>query len=462
MIYDNLIEEIVEYVFDYEPKKRVLENDAWLCLLDAFGCAALALKYPACEAFLGPVVPGFSHNKGSRVFGRNDVLDPISAAFNMTCMIRWLDFNDTWLGSEWGHPSDCLGALLAAMDYANQFLNKQYTLIDLCSCLVKSYEVQGLLAQENAFNKVGIDHVVFLKIACTAVCSKILNLEKDKAKVALSNAIVDGHPLRTYRHFPNTCSRKSWAAAEAVSKALQLVFFTQKGMIGIPSALSAKKWGLYDVYFKGKFFLVPKPFSDFVVKNILFKVPFSAEYHSITAIECACELYRAVKGRIDEIDQIYIETQEAALRIISKKGPLKNAADRDHCLQYIVAVALIYGEVYPEYFEDEIANNPQIDRLRSKMQVVENQSFTKDYLDLNTRSCSNKITVRFKNGSQLPSVQVDFPLGHPKRRNESILKIKDKFIKNIDNTLKIQQFKLVLQKERFLNLSVDEWLNMVN
>ena len=459
--YDLLLQKIVDYTLEESLSLSVID-DAYLCLLDALGCAALSLEYDSCVRFLAPLTPALTLHQGCRVVGCKGYVNPITAAFNLTAMIRWLDYNDTWLGEEWGHPSDCLGALFAAADYANQYLNTQYTIKDLSWFLVKSYEIQGLLAQENAFNRVGIDHVAFLKIAVTVTCSVILGLDREACLSAVSNACVDGHALRTYRHFPNTCSRKSWAAADAVAKALQLAFWAKKGMVGIASALTAANWGVYDVFFQGKAFSLPQEFGSFVVKNILFKVPFAAEYHSVTAIECACKLHKTLKGRLDSIDTIHIETQAAGKRIIDKEGVLKNPADRDHCLQYIVAVALVYGEVYPHHFEDSVAQNPMIDYLRNKMTVCENKQFTQAYLDINCRSCSNKITIHFQDDKDILSVQVDFPLGHVKRRAEAIPKLIEKYQRNIQKAENKQQFEQVLEKERFLDLPVHRWLALSN
>lgn len=428
---DALIEEITEYVLQKEITSEEAYTTAYHVLIDTIGCGILALNYPECTKLLGPVVPGTVVPNGSRVPGTPYVLDPIKAAFDIGAMIRWLDYNDTWLAAEWGHPSDNLGGILATADYLSRVRlaegKKPLTIRDVLEMMIKAHEIQGVLALNNSLNRVGLDHVHFVKIATTAVVTKMLGGGRTEINNALTNAWIDGASLRTYRHAPNTGSRKSWAAGDATSRGVRLAMMTMTGEMGYPSALSAPQWGFQDVLFKQKEVTLTRPLDAYVVENVLFKVSYPAEFHAQTAAECAVTLHPNVKDRLDEIDQILITTHESAIRIIDKVGPLHNPADRDHCLQYITALGLLYGDIVADHYEDDAASDPRIDRLRNLMVVVEDEQYTKDYLDPSKRSIANAVQVKFKDGSTTEKIVCEYPLGHRFRREEAIPKIHEKF-----------------------------------
>src|SRR5688572_4900923 len=386
---DKLLVDIADYVTGYTIKSDSAYETARYCLMDTLSCGFQALKYPACTKLLGPVVPGASMPGGARVPGTSYELDPVQAAFSIGAMIRWLDFNDTWLAAEWGHPSDNLGGILAVADYLSRKAlmegKNPLTVRDVLTAMIKAHEIQGVLALENSFNRVGLDHVLLVRIASTAVCTAMLGGTREQIINAVSNAWIDGGALRTYRHAPNTGSRKSWAAGDATSRAVRHAFIAMTGEMGYPSALSAKTWGFQDVLFKGRSLSLPQPFGSYVMENVLFKISFPAEFHAQTAVECAMTLHPYVKDRISEIERVLIETQEPGVRIIDKTGPLANPADRDHCIQYMVAVPLLFGRLTAEDYEDEVATNPRIDQLRSRMEVRENVTFTQDYYDAQKR-----------------------------------------------------------------------------
>lgn len=400
-------------------------------MIDTIGCGILALNYPECTKLLGPVVPGTVVPNGSRVPGTPYVLDPIKAAFDIGAMIRWLDYNDTWLAAEWGHPSDNLGGILATADYLSRVRlaegKKPLTIRAVLEMMIKAHEIQGVLALNNSLNRVGLDHVHFVKIATTAVVTKMLGGGRTEINNALTNAWIDGASLRTYRHAPNTGSRKSWAAGDATSRGVWLAMMAMTGEMGYPSALSAPQWGFQDVLFKQKEVTLTRPLDAFVMENVLFKVSYPAEFHAQTAAECAVTLHPDVKDRIDDIDKILITTHESAIRIIDKVGPLHNPADRDHCLQYITALGLLYGDIVADHYEDDAASDPRIDRLRDLMVVVEDEQYTKDYLDPSKRSIANALQVKFKDGSTTEKIVCEYPLGHRFRREEAIPKIREKF-----------------------------------
>jgi 2-methylcitrate dehydratase len=422
-------------IADYAHSAKIDSEQAYItaryCLMDTLACGFQALKYPACTRMLGPVVPGAVMPGGSRVPGTSYELDPVQGAFNIGAMVRWLDFNDTWLAAEWGHPSDNLGGILAVADYlARKSVmegQKPLTVRDVLTAMIKAHEIQGVLALENSFNRVGLDHVILVRVASTAVITAMLGGTRDQIINAVSNAWIDGGALRTYRHAPNTGSRKSWAAGDATSRAVRHAFIALKGEMGYPSALSAKTWGFYDVLFKGKPFSLPQPFGSYVMENVLFKISFPAEFHAQTAVECAMQLHPLVADKIADIERIVIETQEPGVRIIDKTGPLANPADRDHCIQYMVAVPLIFGRLTAEDYEDAVAGDPRIDQLRGKMQVRENTTFTQEYYAADKRYIGNAIQVFFRDGSSTPRVQVDFPIGHRKRRTEGMPVLVKKF-----------------------------------
>src|ERR1700749_4356458 len=400
---DPVLTAIADYAQSYQIDSSRAYETARYCLMDTLACGFQALKYPACTKLLGPVVPGAVMPGGARVPGLSNELDPVQAAFNIGAMIRWLDFNDTWLAAEWGHPSDNLGGILAVADYLARKAVMEGktppTVRDLLTGMIKAHEIQGVLALENSFNRVGLDHVILVRVASTAVVTAMLGGTLDQVVNAVSNAWIDGGALRTYRHAPNTGSRKSWAAGDATSRAVRHAFISLTGEMGYPSALSAKTWGFYDGLCKGEPFSLPQPFGSYVMENVLFKISFPAEFPSQTAVEAAMTLHPQVKDRIDQIEKVVIETQEPGVRIIDKTGPLANPADRDHCIQYMVAVPLIFGRLTAADYEDSIANDPRVDALRARMEVVENATFTRDYLDPDKRSIANALTVELTDGT---------------------------------------------------------------
>ena len=432
---DDVLVKIADYVLDKNIDSSEAYNTARNCLMDTLGCGLLALTFPDCKNLLGPYVEGTSVPGGVRVPGTSFVLDPVKGAWDIGAIIRWLDFNDTWLAAEWGHPSDNLGGILAAADYLSQKnISKgkdSLTMKDVLTGMIKAHEVQGILALENSFNRVGLDHVVLVKVASTAVISSMFGLSKDQTIDALSQAWVDGQSLRTYRHAPNAGPRKSWAAGDATSRALQLVLITQKGQIGYPSVLSAPTWGFYDVQFKGNPFSLPREFDSYVMENVLFKISFPAEFHAQTAVEAAVILHDEIKDRLDEIEKILISTHESAIRIISKEGKLNNPADRDHCLQYMTAIGLLKGNLVAEDYEDDVASDARVDQLREKMVIEEDERYSREYLEADKRSIANAIQIIFKDGSSTKKVEVEYPIGHRRRREQGIPLLIEKFERNL-------------------------------
>lgn len=429
--YDNIIQLIVDYVLNTDVSKHLLAIDtARYCLMDTLGCAMLALNYPACTKLLGPIVPGATMKEGCHVPGTSYELDPVQAAFNFGAMVRWLDFNDTWLAAEWGHPSDNLGAILPCAEYIAKHRGQQLTMKDILVAMIKAHEIQGILALENSFNKVGIDHVILVRIASTAVCAGLLGATREQLLNAVSHAWLDGSALRTYRHAPNTGSRKSWAAGDAASRGLKLALIALRDEMGYPSAITAPTWGFQDASYRGKQIKLPQALDAYVMENVLFKIAFPAEFHAQTAVEAAIKLHPEVKNRLNDIEKILIETQESGVRIIDKTGPLANPADRDHCLQYMTIIGLIQGSLTANDYEDSAAANPLIDSLREKTDVIENPRFTKEYLDADKRSIGNAVQVFFKDGSKTEKISVDYPLGHRFRRDEGIPLLIEKFRQN--------------------------------
>ena len=448
---DTVIVDIVDYVTESKLTSKTAYETARHCLLDTLGCGLEALSYPACTKLLGPIVPGTIVPNGAKVPGTQFQLDPVQAAFNIGAMIRWLDFNDTWLAAEWGHPSDNLGGILAVADWLSRtnLANGKKPLVmkDVLTAMIRAHEIQGCIALENAFNKVGLDHVVLVKVATTAVVGQLLGLSRDEIINAVSLAWVDGQALRTYRHAPNTGSRKSWAAGDATSRGVRLALMAKTGEMGYPSALTAKGWGFYDVSFKGQPFKFQRKYGTYVMENVLFKISFPAEFHAQTAAEAAMTLHRAIAkaGKaVDDIEQITIRTHEAALRIIDKQGPLNNPADRDHCIQYMVAVPLIFGRLTAEDYEDTVARDPRIDALRKKIACVEDKQFTKDYHDPEKRSIANAITIRFKDGKTLKEGVVEYPSGHKRRRKEGMPLLVEKFRTNLARRFPARQQDAIL------------------
>lgn len=445
---DRELVEIADYVTEYVVTAGEALETARLCLLDSLGCALLALNYPECTRLLGPVVPGVTIRPGARVPGTDHELDPVTAAFNTGVLIRWLDFNDAWLAAEWGHPSDNLGGILASADYLSRRNvsegKEPLAMGEVLAAMVKAHEIQGVLALENSFNRVGLDHVVLVKAATTAVVTRLLGGSRDHIADALSQAWIDGQSLRTYRHAPNTGPRKSWAAGDATSRGVWLALLTLRGEPGYPSALSAKKWGFYDVSFRGVPFRLQRSYGSYVMENILFKISFPAEYHAQTAVECAFRLHEQVRDRLDEVARVVISTQESAIRIISKTGPLYNPADRDHCLQYMTAVALIRGRLTADDYGDQAAADRCIDRLRELMEVEEDPRYSRDYLDPDKRSIANAVQVFFRDGSSTEKVEVEYPLGHRRRRSEGIPLLLKKCRDNLSARLPEERVDLVL------------------
>ncbi|MEY4967429.1 MAG: hypothetical protein RIQ73_128 [Actinomycetota bacterium] len=466
--YDQEIIDIVDYVENYEIKSPVAYETAWNCFMDTLGCGLEALEYEACTKLMGPVVEGVSLANGVKVPGTNYVLDPVQGAFNIGAMIRWLDFNDTWLAAEWGHPSDNLGAILATADWLSRTTDKKFTIKDVLTAMIKAHEIQGCIALENSFNKVGLDHVILVKVASTAVVAQMMGLTRDQILAAVSLAWVDGQSLRTYRHFPNAGSRKSWAAGDATSRAVRLALMAKTGEMGYPSALTAKTWGFYDVSFKGNAFKFQRPYGTYVMENILFKISFPAEFHSQTAVEAAMTLHAAMiaSGKTQaDIAKVTIRTHEACIRIIDKKGPLNNPADRDHCIQYMVAVPLIFGRLTARDYEDNIAADPRIDALREKIICVEDPTFTADYHDPAKRSIANALTIEFNDGSVLGEEVVEYPIGHARRRSAGIPLLIEKYKVNLarifDKPRQEKILSLSLDYERLIATPVNEFMDLL-
>jgi len=440
-------DKVLKLIADYATKATIKSAEAYdtarYCLMDTLGCGFEALEYPACTKLLGAVDPETATPRGARVPGTKYQLDPVQAAFNIGAMIRWLDFNDTWLAAEWGHPSDNLGGILATADWLAR-RGQPLTVKDVFTAMIKAHEIQGVIALENSFNRVGLDHVVLVKVASTAVVAHMLGCTYDQVVNAVSQAWVDGQSLRTYRHAPNTGSRKSWAAGDATSRAVRLALISKTGEMGYPSVLTAKTWGFYDVLFKGKPFGFQRPFGSYVMENVLFKISFPAEFHSQTAVECAMHLHPLVKDRIRDIRKITIRTHEAAMRIIDKKGPLDNPADRDHCIQYMVAVPLLFGRLTAGDYEDAVAKDPRIDALRAKIVCREDKRFTRDYHDPKKRSIANALTVEFKDGTRLKEVVCEYPIGHKRRRKEGMPVLVEKFRTNLARRFPEKQQRAIL------------------
>jgi 2-methylcitrate dehydratase len=469
--FDKEIIDIVDYVENYEIKSEVAYQTAWNCLLDTLGCGLEALEYDECKKLLGPLVPGTIVTNGVRVPGTNYELDPVQGAFNIGAMIRWLDFNDTWLAAEWGHPSDNLGGILATADWLSRAAvaagRPPLKIHDVLTAMIKAHEIQGCIALENSFNKVGLDHVILVKVASTAVVAKMLGLTREQTLNAVSLAWVDGQALRTYRHFPNAGSRKSWAAGDATSRAVRLALIAQTGEMGYPSVLTAKVWGFYDSLFRGNPFKFQRAYGSYVMENILFKISFPAEFHSQTAVEAAMTingLMKAAGKSAADIASVKIRTHEACIRIIDKKGPLGNPADRDHCIQYMVAVPLIFGRLTARDYEDDIASDPAIDALREKIVCVEDPAFTVDYHDPSKRSIANALTVEFKDGSKFDEIVVEYPIGHARRRTDGIPLLIEKFKINLARIFSADQQKKILDVsmdyKKLSQMAVNEYVDL--
>jgi len=467
--WDAELADIADFVCNAEITSELAFETAHYCLLDTLACGFQALDYPACTKLLGPVVPGATLAGGARVPGTSYELEPVMAAFNIGAMNRWLDFNDTWLAAEWGHPSDNLGGILAVADYLSRQRRAKgeapLVMRDVLDAMIRAHEIQGVLALENSYNRVGLDHVLLVRVASTAVVTRMLGGDAETVRNALSHAWIDGGALRTYRHAPNTGSRKSWAAGDATSRAVRLALIAMTGEMGYPSALSAKTWGFYDVLFKGKPFRFQRDYGSYVMENVLFKISYPAEFHSQTAVEAAITLHPTVRDRIDDIAKIVIETQEAGVRIIDKTGPLDNPADRDHCIQYMVAVPLLFGRLTAADYEDGVAADARIDALREKMVVTENESFTKDYFDPGKRYIGNAVQAFFRDGSSTNRIAVDFPIGHRERRAEGIPVLMQKFVDSVSPKVGKRQWAeleaLSADPERLAATAVDDFMALL-
>ena len=465
--FDQEIQDIVDYALNFEVKSELAYKTAWSGLLDTIGCGLESLEYQACTKLLGPLVPGTKVENGVRVPGTNFELDVVQGAFNIGTAIRWLDFNDTWLAAEWGHPSDNLGGILAVADWLNRSGQKKLTVKDVLTAMIKAHEIQGCIALENSFNKVGLDHVILVKVASTAVVCQMMGLTREETLNAVSLAWVDGQSLRTYRHYPNAGSRKSWAAGDATSRAVRLALMAKAGEMGIPSVLTAKTWGFYDVSFKGAHFKFQRPYGTYVMENVLWKISFPAEFHSQTACEAAFTLHKwmVANGKSSEdIKQVTIRTHEACVRIIDKKGPLNNPADRDHCVQYMVAVPLIFGRLTAKDYEDEIAADPRIDALREKIVCVEDARFTADYHDPEKRSIANAVTIEFNDGTKSDEIVVEYPVGHKRRRAEGLPLLVEKYKRNLRRIFDDSQVSKIeaatLNFDHFLTMNADDFISL--
>ena len=468
---DQVLVDIADYVVSYEINSSLAYETARNCLIDTLGCGLEALEYPACRKLLGPIVPGTVVINGARVPGTRFQLDPVQAAFNIGAMIRWLDFNDTWLAAEWGHPSDNLGGILATADWLSREAvaagKKPLRMKDVLTAMIKAHEIQGCIALENSFNQVGLDHVVLVKVASTAVVAQLLGLTRDEIINAVSLAWVDGQSLRTYRHAPNTGSRKSWAAGDATSRAVRLALIARTGEMGYPSVLTARTWGFYDVLFKGQPFRFQRPYGSYVMENVLFKISFPAEFHAQTAVEAAMTIHAAVKRvgtSAEDIMKVPIRTHAACLRIIDKQGPLSNPADRDHCIQYMVAVPLLYGRLTAADYEDKVALDPRIDLLRAAIVCVEDPAFTAAYHDPARRSIANALTVEMHSGEVLDEVVVEYPIGHARRRAEGIPLLEAKFGINLARQFPEKQQQAILRvslaQQELEAMPVHEYVDM--
>ncbi len=468
---DQVLVDIADYVLNYRIESDLAYETARNCLIDTLGCGLEALEYPACTKLLGPIVPGTIVPHGAKVPGTSYQLDPVQAAFNIGTMIRWLDFNDTWLAAEWGHPSDNLGGILATADWLSRQAvaagRKPLTMRDVLAAMIKAHEIQGCIALENSFNRVGLDHVVLVKVATTAVVAQMLGLSRDEIINAVSNAWIDGQSLRTYRHAPNTGSRKSWAAGDATSRGVRLALIARTGEMGYPSALTAPTWGFYDVLFRGQPFKFQRPYGSYVMENVLFKISFPAEFHAQTAVECAMHIHRqmhAAGKSPEDIARITVRTHEACIRIIDKKGPLNNPADRDHCVQYMIAIPILFGRLTAADYEDEVARDPRIDELRAKIVCVEDPAFTADYHDPDKRSIANALTVEFKDGTRFDEVVCEYPIGHKRRRAEGIPLLEAKFRTNLARRFAPRQQQAILEvsldQQRFESMPVHEYVDL--
>lgn len=469
---DKVMQDIADYVLNYEIKSDLAWKTAHYDLLDTLGCGLEALTYPACTKLLGPIVKGTTVPNGAKVPGTQFQLDPVQSAFNIGATIRWLDFNDTWLAAEWGHPSDNLGGILATADWLSRTQiaegKKPLKMKQVLEAMIMAHEVQGCMALENSFNAVGLDHVILVKLASTAVVGKLIGLNREELINAISLAFVDGQSLRTYRHAPNTGSRKSWAAGDATSRAVRLALMAKTGEMGYPSVLSAKTWGFYDVSFGGNEFKFQREYGTYVMENVLFKISFPAEFHSQTAVEAAMTLHKKLEeaGKsTDDIKKITIRTHEAAIRIIDKKGPLSNPADRDHCLQYMIAVPLLFGRLTALDYEDNVASDPRIDELRDKMECVEDKQYTEDYHNPEKRSIANALTIEFNDGSQLDEVAVEYPIGHKRRRDEGIPELIKKYKVNLARMFPEKQQNTIIDKtldyDTLVDLDVNEFVDLM-
>jgi 2-methylcitrate dehydratase len=460
---DRLLTQIADYVCAKPDFSALAFETARYCLLDTLGCGILALSFPACAKLLGPIVPGTVVPNGARVPGTHYELDPVTAAFNIGCAIRWLDFNDTWLAAEWGHPSDNLGAILGVADYLGRARHEtRLTMRDILAAMIQAHEIQGVLALGNSFNRVGLDHVLLVRVASSAVATRLMGGTREQIINAVSNAWADGGALRVYRHAPNTGSRKSWAAGDATARGVWHALMALKDEMGYPSALTAKGWGFCDALFHSKQIELARPLGCYVMENILFKISFPAEFHAQTAVEAAMRLHPHVADRLAEVEHVELRTHESAMRIIDKKGPLRNPADRDHCLQYMTAIGLIFGRLKAEDYEDKVAADRRIDTLRKKMVVTEEPRYSREYLETDKRAIANAVQVFFKDGSSTAKVEVEYPPGHRRRRAEGLPLLLKKARENLATRFPPSQVEWIVQlchdAARFEAMKVGEFM----
>lgn len=466
---DKVLVEIAQYVDRYAVKSKLAWETARLTLIDTLGCGFEALSYPACTKLLGPIVPGTIVPNGARVPGTPYVLDPERAALNTGALFRWLDFNDAFYGATVIHPSDTYGGIVPIADWVSRTRvarRKEPLLMrDVLEAGIKAYEVMGGLAIENGFTDVGLDHTILVKIGVTPVVTRLLGGTREEIVNALSNAWLDGHALAAFRRKPNTGSRKSWAAGDAASRGVRLALMAVKGEMGYPAALSAKRWGFYEALFKGKPFTFQRPLGSYVMENTLFKIPYPTAFHGQSGVEAAIKLHPLVKDRLDEIEHIDVKCHNSSMTILDKTGPLYNPADRDHCMQYMMAVGMIYGTMTAEHYEDHIAADPRIDKLRAKMKLSESAQFERDYHDPAKRSNANSIHVYFKDGTKAPLSVVEYPLGHRRRRKEGIPAVMEKFEKNVARVFAAKQrgriMAVCLDQQKLEATPVNEFMDLL-
>lgn len=465
---DKVLVQIADYVDRYPVKSALALETARLALIDTLGCGLEALSYPGCTNLLGPLVPGTLVPNGARVPGTPHVLDPERATFNLGVMNRWLDWNDAFYGATVLHPSDSFAGLLAVADWLSRTRvaegRKPLVMRVVLEAAVKTYEIMGGLALENGFTAVGLDHTLLIKVATAPVVTKLLGGNHEEIVNALSQAWVDGHPLAIFRRKPNTGPRKSWAAGDAASRGVRLALMAVKGEIGCPSALTAKTWGFYPVLFDGKPFRFQRPFGTYVIENTLFKIPYPTAFHGQTGVEAAIKLHPLVKDRLDDIKRVEVRCHNSTMVILDKSGPLHNFADRDHCMQYMMAIGMVFGTMTAEHYYDLIAADPRIDKLRAKMHLAESKQYEREYHDPAMRTNANSIQVHFKDGSKTPLSEVLYPLGHRKRRKEGMPVLAAKFETAVGRVFASKRRDAIvsacLEQKRLEEMPVNEFMDL--